>query len=125
LWRGSLERRSAAGMEWVHLVAVTVLAGAVGATRARVEGAQLRQALLFGRQRGLESLGKLGVVHRDDPEPGLQLQDLNFSPCQFEIDRFRHCHPLIYVSKLLNPITTPQVAKLCLDPHWTSITTVA
>src|SRR5437868_7157962 len=125
LGNGSLEGWPAAGVEGVHLVPVAVFARAAGPPRCRVEGAQFSQALLFGRQGGLESLGKLGVVHRDDAEPRFQLQDLNFGPCQFEIDRFGHCHPLIYVSKLLNPITTPQVAKLCLYPHWAPITTVA
>ena len=68
--------------------AVAILAGAAGTTGGRVESAQLRQALLFGREGGLEGVRQLGIVHGDDPEPGLQLEDLYFSPCQFEIDGF-------------------------------------
>src|SRR5260370_1230704 len=62
----------------------------VGPVGGGVLGAELRQALLLGRQGGLEGVGKLGVVHGDHPQPGLQLDHLHLGSGQFEIDRFCH-----------------------------------
>ena len=112
-----LERRAAAGVKGVDLVAVAVLAGGLAPPGGGVEGPQLRQALLFGGEGRLERVRKLGVVHGDDPEPRLELEDLNLSSGQFEIDGFRHCSPLLYGSKLLKEITTPQQGKLCHNPY--------
>src|SRR5690348_18483021 len=95
-------------MERVYLLPVGVLAG-LGPPGRGVQGAQLRQALFLGRQGGFQSLGKLGVVHGHDPEPGLQLEDLYFSSGEFEIDGCRQCIPLVYGSKLLNQLTSLQV----------------
>src|SRR5438445_3282646 len=106
-----LEGRPATRVEWIHLLAVAVLGRS--ATSRRMEGSQLGKALLFGREGGLQGFRKLGVVHGYNPEPSLQLQDLNFGPGQFQIDGFGHCIPLLYGSKLLNLITTPQELKLC------------
>ena len=68
---GPLQRRAPSGVKRVDLLAVAILAGAAGTTGGRVESAQLRQALLFGRQGGLEGVRQLGIVHGDDSEPGL------------------------------------------------------
>src|SRR5712692_294120 len=110
-----LQGRPAAGVERVDLLPVAVLAEPGGTAGGGVEGAQLRQALFLGRERGLQGFRQLGVVHRHDPEPCFQLQDFDFSPGEFEIDGFGHCHPFVYGSKLLNEITTPQEGKLCLS----------
>src|SRR5258708_4361334 len=58
-----------------------------------VEGPELLESLLFGRQGGLEGVGKLGVVHGHDPEASFQLDDLHFGPRELEIDCFSHSLP--------------------------------
>jgi hypothetical protein len=57
--------------------------GAAAATGGRVQGTELGETLLLGRQGGLQGIGQLGVVHGDDPQAGLQLEDLNFSSGEF------------------------------------------
>jgi hypothetical protein len=51
-----------------------------------VAGAEPIEALALGRQGSLQSLGKLGIVHRDYAEAGLQLTNLYFGVGQFQID---------------------------------------
>src|SRR5437867_3661083 len=74
-------RRTSAGVEGVHLLPVAVLQPAPAG--GGVEGAELGQALLLGRQGGLKGVRKLGVVHGDHPEAGFQLQDFDFSSGEF------------------------------------------
>src|SRR5215472_16631736 len=52
-----LQYRPPAGMEWVHLLTIAVLAAPTAG--GGVEGSQLGQALLFGRESGLEGVGEL------------------------------------------------------------------
>jgi len=51
-----------------------------------VAGAQALEALALGRQGSLQSLGKLGIVHRHYAKAGLQLANLDFGVGQFQID---------------------------------------
>src|SRR6266852_3872653 len=117
----TLERRSPGGMKRKRLVGLAVRDAPVGPAGGRVLRAQLGQAFLLGRQGGLEGVGKLGVVHGDDPEASLQLDHLHLSPCQLEIDRFCHFLPLIRygATTLLRyypEITTQSGPRLCLEP---------
>src|SRR6266852_2134821 len=117
----TLERRSPGGMKRKRLVGLAVRDAPVGPAGGRVLRAQLGQAFLLGRQGGLEGVGKLGVVHGDDPEASLQLDHLHLSPCQLEIDRFCHFLPLIRygATTLLRyypEITTQSAPRLCLEP---------
>src|SRR5690242_1179260 len=81
LGHGPLEDGASTGVERIHLLAVAVLT--VAPAGGGVEGAQLGQALLFGRERGLERVGQLGVVHGHDAEARLQLEDLDFCSGEF------------------------------------------
>ena len=48
-----------------------------------MQGPQLGQTVLLGREGGFQRIRQLGVVHGDDPEPGLQLEDFDFSSGEF------------------------------------------
>src|SRR5216684_2931978 len=89
----ALEWRSPGGMKRKRLVGLAVRDAPVGPAGGRVLRAQLGQAFLLGRQGGLEGVGKLGVVHGDDPEASFQLDDLHFGPRELEIDCFSHSLP--------------------------------
>src|SRR6266851_6828382 len=70
----TLERRPPSRVEGQRFVGrIGFRDAAVGPAGGSVLGTQLRQALLLGRQGGLEGVGKLGVVHGDHPQAGLQL----------------------------------------------------
>src|SRR5947199_2273145 len=56
----SLQRRPAAGVQRVHLLLAVLTVASPG---GGVEGPQLREALLFGRQGRLQGVRQLGVVH--------------------------------------------------------------
>src|SRR2546428_5965022 len=111
---GSVQRQRLLGGVTVRGIAVLTAGGGV-------QSAQLGQALLLGRQGGLEGVGELGVVHRDDAEARLQLDDFHLGPGQLEIDRFCHFLPLIPYGATAQSsntleITTHGPPRLCLKP---------
>jgi hypothetical protein len=55
-----------------------------------MHGPQPVQPLLLSQERGLKGVRQLGVVHLNDPQAGFQLQNLDFSTGELQIDRFCH-----------------------------------
>ena len=80
---GPLQGRPAPGVKRIRLLVFPVLTHPARPAGGRVESTQLSQALLLGREGGLQGVGKLRVVHGNHPETCFQLEDFDFSSGQF------------------------------------------